>query len=103
MPHALHPNAGDRHMAATDAIDATGITYAYRRHEALCGVDLRVPHGAFYALLGPNGAGKTTLLQLLAGLRRATAGRARVLGADVRALGAPGRARIGYVAEGQTL
>ena len=34
-------------------------------------------------LLGPNGAGKTTLVSIIAGLRRADAGRVRVGGIDV--------------------
>ncbi|MCU0595228.1 MAG: ATP-binding cassette domain-containing protein, partial [Desulfobacterota bacterium] len=39
-----------------------------RRKEALRGVDLTVPEGAFWGLLGPNGAGKTTLLSVIANL-----------------------------------
>jgi len=34
-------------------------------------------------LLGPNGAGKTTLINVIAGLARADAGHAAVMGADV--------------------
>ena len=30
--------------------------------EALKGIDLSIPEGAFYGLLGPNGAGKTTTI-----------------------------------------
>ncbi len=37
-------------------------------------VDLRVPTGSTYGLIGPNGAGKTTLMDMVAGLRRPTAG-----------------------------
>ncbi len=33
-----------------------------------------MPTGALYGLIGPNGAGKTTLLEILAGLRRPSAG-----------------------------
>ena len=39
--------------------------------------------GEFFGLLGPNGAGKTTLINVIAGLARADAGSARVMGADV--------------------
>jgi ABC-2 type transport system ATP-binding protein len=42
-----------------------------------------VEEGEFFGLLGPNGAGKTTLINVIAGLVRADAGMARVMGADV--------------------
>ena len=50
---------------------------------ALAGVSLAVEEGEFFGLLGPNGAGKTTLINVLAGLARADAGSARIMGADV--------------------
>ncbi len=53
----------------------------YGTTEALTGVDLDVPAGSVYGLVGPNGAGKTTALEILAGLRRPTAGRVE-LGVD---------------------
>jgi ABC-2 type transport system ATP-binding protein len=46
-------------------------------------VSLAVEQGEFFGLLGPNGAGKTTLINVIAGLARADAGSARVMGADV--------------------
>jgi ABC-2 type transport system ATP-binding protein len=51
---------------------------------ALAGVSLTVEQGEFFGLLGPNGAGKTTLINVIAGLARADAGAAAVMGADVR-------------------
>ena len=84
-------------------VEARGLTHRYGRVNALVGVDLEVPEGALYALLGANGAGKSTLLQILMGLRRATAGRASVLGKDVVRLTTEDRGRIAYVAEGQAL
>jgi ABC-2 type transport system ATP-binding protein len=53
------------------------------RVHALRGVDLDIAQGEFFGLLGPNGAGKTTLISILAGLARATAGSAEVMGHDV--------------------
>ncbi len=52
---------------------------------ALAGIDFEVRPGEVVALLGPNGAGKTTAVQLLLGLVRASAGEARLFGADPRA------------------
>jgi len=51
------------------------LTKRYGPHTALSGVDLTVAAGSVFGLVGPNGAGKTTLLAILAGLRRASAGR----------------------------
>jgi ABC-2 type transport system ATP-binding protein len=50
---------------------------------ALAGVDLDIVEGEIFGLLGPNGAGKTTLISIVAGLARASAGTATVLGHDV--------------------
>jgi len=52
-----------------------GLAKAYGTTEALCGIDLEVATGAVYGLVGPNGSGKTTALEILAGLRRPSAGR----------------------------
>jgi ABC-2 type transport system ATP-binding protein len=59
------------------------LTKRFGAVEALAGVDLDILPGEIFALLGPNGAGKTTLISIVAGLLRATAGEARVLGHDV--------------------
>jgi len=67
----------------TAAVDIAGLSRRYGRVQALDGVDLAVEPGEFFGLLGPNGAGKTTLISILAGLVRADAGRARVMGHDV--------------------
>ncbi|HEY2375500.1 MAG TPA: ABC transporter ATP-binding protein [Gemmatimonadaceae bacterium] len=85
------------------AIEANQVSFSYGGVSALRDLDLEVPDGALYAMLGPNGSGKTTLLQILMGLRRARSGRAAVLGADSRRLSTTDRARIAYVAEGQSL
>jgi energy-coupling factor transport system ATP-binding protein len=55
----------------------------YGEHVALRGVDLDLHAGEVVALMGRNGAGKSTLLSTLVGLRRPSAGTARVgRGAD---------------------
>src|SRR3989454_8187067 len=53
------------------------------RTVAVDGLDLEVPEGGVFGFLGPNGAGKTTTIRCLLGLVRSSAGRARLLGADV--------------------
>jgi len=45
--------------------------------EALSGIDLAVPSGAFVSILGPSGCGKSTLLRIIAGLAPASEGRLR--------------------------
>jgi ABC-2 type transport system ATP-binding protein len=72
---------------------AIGLTRTYGENTALDGVDLDIRPGELVGLLGPNGAGKSTLLNLLVGLRRPSAGRCEIFGADPRRPAA--RARIG--------
>ncbi len=60
-----------------------GLSKLYGDFTALDRVDLDVADGEILALLGPNGAGKTTLISIVAGLTRASAGEATVLGRDV--------------------
>ncbi|MDO8143559.1 MULTISPECIES: ABC transporter ATP-binding protein [unclassified Isoptericola] len=49
---------------------------------ALDGLDLSVAEGEVAGFLGPNGSGKSTTIRVLLGLLRATAGSARLFGAD---------------------
>jgi sn-glycerol 3-phosphate transport system ATP-binding protein len=48
--------------------------------EAVRGVSLEVPDGAFVVLVGPSGCGKSTLLRMIAGLETITAGDIRISG-----------------------
>ncbi len=65
------------------ALVLRSLTKSFNR-PALCGLDLSVAAGEFYALLGPNGAGKTTTLRMVAGLLPADSGDIRVFGIDAR-------------------
>jgi len=58
--------------------------FLLRGKRVLRGVSFRVREGEIFGFVGPNGAGKTTTLKVLMGLIRADAGRATVLGHDVR-------------------
>jgi ABC-2 type transport system ATP-binding protein len=55
-----------------------------RRKHVLDGISLSVREGEIFGFVGPNGAGKTTTLKILMGLIFATAGRATIVGHDVR-------------------
>lgn len=76
-----------------------GITKRFGDIEALCGIDLEIEAGTVFALVGPNGAGKTTYVRILSTLLRATSGRARVAGFDVRSDADAVRARIGLTGQ----
>ncbi len=70
------------------AIEIEGLRKSYRRFRrgstvAVDGLDLDVPEGGVFGFLGPNGAGKTTTIRCLLGLVAPSAGRLRLLGADV--------------------
>ncbi|MEO3850055.1 ATP-binding cassette domain-containing protein [Streptomyces sp. B8F3] len=62
--------------------------------QALQGLDLAVAEGEMTALVGASGSGKSTLLGILSGLDVPTAGRARVAGHDLLAMGR--RERLAY-------
>ncbi len=79
------------------AIEVDGLVKRYGRLEALRGIDLTIAEGEFFGLLGPNGAGKSTLIAILAGLTRADAGQARVMGHDVVTDYRRSRAALGVV------
>ena len=73
----------------------TGLRKSYRGRPAVDGLDLEVLRGETLGVLGANGAGKTTTVELVAGLRRADAGRISVLGLDpVRDRAAPVRSEL---------
>jgi ABC-2 type transport system ATP-binding protein len=81
----------------TLAIEVVDVEKRYGALQALAGVSLAVREGEFFGLLGPNGAGKTTLISIVAGLTRASAGRASVMGADVVADYRRARRMLGVV------
>ncbi|MFN7267876.1 MAG: ABC transporter ATP-binding protein [Cereibacter sp.] len=62
-----------------------GLSKAFGKTQALQGVSMTIPDGAFVVLLGPTGAGKTTTLRLISGLDAPDAGDVRIGGASVLA------------------
>ena len=71
--------------------------FGLRRKRVLHGISFEVREGEIFGFVGPNGSGKTTTLKLLMGLIRATAGRASILGCDVRETAF--RRHIGFLPE----
>jgi len=55
-----------------------------QKKRVLAGISFSVREGEVFGFVGPNGAGKTTTLKVLMGLIFATAGRATIVGHDVR-------------------
>jgi ABC-2 type transport system ATP-binding protein len=97
-----HPKPDYSHGMTTNvshAIIADGLTRRFGGLTAVDAVSFTVEPGEVFGLLGPNGAGKTTLVRLLNGVLQASAGTARVLGADPSTHGDTIRARTGVLTE----
>src|SRR5262245_41009841 len=100
------PVAAERSPAAP-FLQVKNVSIEYRRTEsgpgllALDDVTLDVARGEFVSIVGPSGCGKTSLLEIIAGLRRKSAG-------TITIDGRPGddpkiRRRIGVVFQEDTL
>ncbi|MFK5912783.1 MAG: ABC transporter ATP-binding protein [Woeseiaceae bacterium] len=53
--------------------------------KALCGINLKVEQGDFFALLGPNGAGKSTAIGVITSLVNKSSGSVKIFGHDIDA------------------
>ena len=51
--------------------------------QALCGINLEVKQGDFFALLGPNGAGKSTAIGVMTSLVNKSSGSVKIFGHDL--------------------
>lgn len=71
-------------MTSTDtteyAIFTRGLTKSFGTHNAVDGIDLKVPRGSVFGFLGPNGSGKTSTIRMLLGLSNISSGEAFLLG-----------------------
>ena len=76
-------------------LEARSLTKNFGALRASDGIDFDVREGETHAVIGPNGAGKTTFISQLAGNLRPDAGQILFAGADITALPAPRRARLG--------
>src|SRR3954451_15371225 len=74
-------------MTVDAIVKATDLSRRYGEGDtavdALRGVSLDFPPGAFTAIMGPSGSGKSTLMHILAGLDRPTSGTVLIDGQDI--------------------
>ena len=77
-------------MTATSIVTAADLRRRFGEGEAavdaLDGVTLELPAGAFTAIMGPSGSGKSTLMHVLAGLDKPTGGTVSIDGVDLSTL-----------------
>ena len=78
-------------------LSTSGIHKRFNALVVLDAIDFSVRANEAVGIVGPNGAGKTTLLSVLAGAQAPTAGAVHFRGADVTALSAAERCRLGIV------
>ena len=80
------------------ALSIKNLTKTYANGpQALCGIDLEVEEGDFFALLGPNGAGKSTAIGVISSLVNKTGGTVEVFGHDLDREPEAVKASIGLV------
>jgi putative ABC transport system ATP-binding protein len=95
-------------LSLVPVIAARDLNFTYTAGRAvLDSLSLTVAPGEIVAITGASGAGKTTLLTLCGVLRSLQVGDLRVLGQNVRALGASGqrtlRSSIGFIFQAHNL
>ncbi|MCK5386242.1 MAG: ABC transporter ATP-binding protein [Gammaproteobacteria bacterium] len=68
----------------TNALEISDLHKTYKNGvQALCGINLEVKQGDFFALLGPNGAGKSTAIGIISSLVNKSSGNVKVFGHDL--------------------
>lgn len=76
-----------------NALHIEDLSVCYGQAQALSGVYLDVPKGAYLGIMGPNGGGKSTLLKAILGLIPLRGGKIEIFGDDSNRQ----RDKIGYV------
>lgn len=84
-----------------DRVEVRDAHFAYPgREQALAGLDLDIPRGAFVGIVGPSGSGKSTLVDLLCGFYAPDGGALLVDGVDLRMISPRSwRQQLGVVAQ----
>ncbi|TSE28641.1 Daunorubicin/doxorubicin resistance ATP-binding protein DrrA [Tepidimonas thermarum] len=90
-------------MADDALLHIEGLTKRYGAQTVVDDLSFAIAPGECVGLLGPNGAGKTTTLRMALGLTAPDAGRIRILGRDMPAEAQAIKARLGVVAQFDTL
>lgn len=72
-------------------VELSGVVKRFGTFEAIRGIDLAMPDGAFTVFVGPSGCGKSTLLRLICGLEVPSDGTIRFDGRDMRGVPPAGR------------
>jgi len=68
----------------TNALEIRDLHKTYKNGvQALCGINLEVKQGDFFALLGPNGAGKSTAIGIITSLVNKSSGTVKIYGYDL--------------------
>ena len=80
-------------------IEAKGLTKRFGEFVATDRISFAVHRGEVFGLLGPNGAGKSTTFKMLCGLLTPSAGRAAVMGIDLKTSASRARQQLGYMAQ----
>jgi ABC-2 type transport system ATP-binding protein len=78
-------------------VSCEGLTKLYDEITALDDLNLQIRRGHIFGYIGHNGAGKTTTIRILAGLLRATRGRASIAGQDVARSPGAIKSLVGYM------
>jgi ABC-2 type transport system ATP-binding protein len=91
----MEPVAADRDIM----VACHELTRRFGDFTATDRVSFEVRRGEVLGLLGPNGAGKSTTFKMLCGLLKPSAGRAEVVGLDLRRSGTEAKLQLGYMAQ----
>ncbi len=91
----MEPVAADRDIM----VSCRELTRRFGSFTATDRVSFDVHRGEVLGLLGPNGAGKSTTFKMLCGLLKPSAGRAEVVGLDLRRSGTAAKLQLGYMAQ----
>ena len=80
-------------------VSCQNLTKRFGDFTATDSVSFSVNRGEIFGLLGPNGAGKSTTFKMLCGLLKPSAGKAEVVGLDLRKASSSAKVQLGYMAQ----